>query len=147
MSDRDDEFDEALISGYVDGELTQGDAQRVRIHLENSPTARQLERDLRQMKETTMSTTFRTPADTQWDERPRNGLSRALTILGWSIGGLWLVGLVAFLVWQAVGEGESTRFDALLGLGPLVAVGLIVASALVDRLQTRTNDPYRKVTK
>ena len=35
MTRQDHGFDEALISGYLDGELTQGDAQRVRVHLED----------------------------------------------------------------------------------------------------------------
>ena len=35
MSEKQHGFDEALISGYLDGELTQGEEQRVRLeHLD-----------------------------------------------------------------------------------------------------------------
>ena len=94
-----------------------------------------------------MTAEFRVPDDTQWDETPRNTLSRILQRLGWLLAIVWAAGLVAFLIWQAATEGESIRFDALLGIAPLVAVGLIVLSALIDRLQTRKTDPYRKVQK
>lgn len=147
MSDQPHDFDEALVSGYLDGELTHGEAQRVRVHLEGCPACRDVEKELRQLKEASMTTRFRLPEDTQWDEAPRNGLSRALTLFGWSVAALWATGLAAFLLWQAVTGNESTRFDAPLVLAPMVAAGSIVGSALVDRLQTRTNDPYRKVQK
>lgn len=94
-----------------------------------------------------MTTEFRVPDDTQWDETPRSPLSRILQFVGWLLAIVWAVGLVASLIWQAVTEGESIRFGALLGLVPLVAVGMIVLSALIDRLKTRKTDPYRRVQK
>jgi predicted anti-sigma-YlaC factor YlaD len=147
MSGREHDFDEALISGYLDRELTQGDEQRVRLHLQGCAPCRQIADELRLVKEATMSTTFPVPEDTQWDERPRNALSRGLQILGWLLAIAWAVGLVAFLIWQAVTEGESIRLEALLGVVPVVAVGSIFLSALIDRVQTHKTDPYRKVKK
>ena len=94
-----------------------------------------------------MTTESQVPDDTQWDETPRSGVSRICMYVGWLLAVVWAVGLVAVLVWQAATEGESARFDALLGLVPLVAIGLIILSALIDRLHTRTTDPYRKVQK
>ena len=94
-----------------------------------------------------MTTAFRVPDDTQWDETPRNQVSRILQYLGWLLAIVWAAGLIAVLIWQAATEGESIRFEALLGVAPLVAVGLIVLSALIDRLQTRKTDPYRRVQK
>ena len=147
MSDHDHGFDEALISGYLDGELTQGQRQRVRLHLEDCDDCNRIADDLRQLREATMTTGFSTPTDTQWDERPRNALSRVLQYLGWGLAALWVVALTGFLIWQAVADRQSVRFEALLGLIPLVAAALILLSALVDRLETRSTDPYRKVQK
>lgn len=140
-------FNEALISGFLDGELTQGDQQRVRLHLQSCAACSQIADELREVKEAAMTTEFQVPDDTQWDETPRSGTSRVLLYLGWLLAIVWAVGLVAVLVWQAVTEGESIRFGALLGLVPLVAIGLIILSALIDRLHTRKTDPYRKVQK
>lgn len=94
-----------------------------------------------------MTTESQAPDDTQWDETPRSPLSRILQFVGWLLAIVWAVGLVAGLIWQAVTESESIRFGALLGLVPLVAVGMIVLSALIDRLKTRKTDPYRRVQK
>ena len=147
MSGRDHDFDEALISGYLDGELTQGDEQRVRLHLEGCASCRRIADELQLVKEATMTTRFQTPEDTQWDETPRNNLSRTMHYLGWLLALTWAAGLVTFLIWQAVTESESIPFEALLGLVPLAAMGLILLSALIDRLQAQKTDPYRKVQK
>ena len=39
-------FPEELLSGYLDGALTQQEEQRVRLHLERSPEARAMLEDL-----------------------------------------------------------------------------------------------------
>ena len=45
-------FDSILLSGYVDGELTQADAQQVRVHLEQCPRCRGLMSNLQKKKVT-----------------------------------------------------------------------------------------------
>jgi predicted anti-sigma-YlaC factor YlaD len=147
MNGHEHRFDEALISGYLDGELTQGDEQRVRLHLQSCAECSRIADELRRVAEATRTTAFQVPDDTQWDETPRNRVSRVLQHLAWLLAIVWVAGLVAFLIWQAATGGDSVRFEALLGVLPLVAVGLIVLSALTDRLQTRKTDPYRKVQK
>jgi len=140
-------FDEALLSGYVDGELTQGDAQRVRVHLEQCAECRRLTDELLDLRKETMNTDFEVPEDTQWDETPRGGLSRFFQSFGWLIAGLWVVGMVTYTVWQIANESESIRFENMLGFGVLLALGMIILSALIDRLKTYKDDPYRKVQK
>lgn len=93
-----------------------------------------------------MSTKFEVP-DTQWDETPRGGLSQLMQTLGWLLAGVWVVGYGAFLIWAMTADGDAPRYVALLGLIPMLVIGLIVGSALIDRLQTRKNDPYRQVKK
>ena len=140
-------FNEALLSGYLDGELTQGDEQRVRLHLEDCVDCMTVTNEIRKLREATMNTEFQIPEDTQWDETPRGAVSRLLHNFGWLIAGLWVAGIVVYLVWQSVTDSESIRLEGILGFGILLAIGLIILSALVDRLKTRKNDPYRKVLK
>ncbi|MDH3295262.1 MAG: zf-HC2 domain-containing protein [Acidimicrobiia bacterium] len=140
-------FDETMISGYLDGELTQGDTQRVRLHLEGCDGCRRLADDLRKLSDATMATDFRTPSDTQWDETPRTSASRLFHTSSWILGMIWVIGLVGFVVYQIATDGESTRFDGLIPLGLVATFGLAVLSALIDRVQTRKTDPYRKVKK
>ena len=147
MSEGRHGFDEALISGYLDGELTQGDEQRVRLHLEDCAECRFVADELRKLREVTMNTEFQVPEDTQWDETPRGAISRFLHNFGWLIAGLWVVGIAVYLVWQIATDSESLQFEGVLGFALLLAFGLVILSALVDRLKTRKNDPYRKVLK
>ena len=147
MTGTQHEFDEALLSGYIDGELTQGDRQRVRLHLENCAECRQAVEGLQRLREVTMDTEFRVPEDTQWDEAPRGLLSRFLSNVGWLLAIAWFVGLGTYVVWQIATDSESFRFEGLIGFALLLAFVLIILSALVDRLKTRKNDPYRKVRK
>jgi len=88
-----------------------------------------------------------TPEDTQWDERPRGTLSRVLSSLGWLVAIVWVLGMVVYIVWQITSNDDSIQVESMIGFALLSALGLIVLSALVDRLKTRKNDPYRKVQK
>lgn len=139
-------FDEALISGYLDGELTQGDDQRVRIHLEDCPDCRAMAEEFRRLKEATMTTRFEIPEDTQWDETPRSGLSGFVRSFGWLIVAAWAVITVGYGVWQLATETEKP-IEAAVVFGAWLGFGLVVASALIDRLETRKTDRYRKVQK
>ena len=145
MSGRDHSFHEALISGYLDGELTQGGAQSVRLHLEDCADCRRTADDLIRLKEATMTTEFRVPEDDQWDETPRNAVSRIFHNLGWLLAIIWGAGIAGYLVWQIATEEKSIRVENLIGFSLLLAFALIILSALIDRLQTRKTDPYRKV--
>ena len=103
--------------------------------------------DMQAVKEATMTSEFQLPEDTQWDESPRNAASRVASGFGWILVVAWVVGVAAYLLWQIANDGESIRLEGLLSFGLLLAFGLIVLSALIDRLQTRKTDPYRKVKK
>jgi predicted anti-sigma-YlaC factor YlaD len=147
MTDTQHEFNETMLSGYLDGELTQGDQQRVRLHLESCAGCTNELGELRKFREATMNAGFRVPEDTQWDETPRGAISRLLHNSGWLIAGLWAIGIVAYLVWQWATDSESIQFEAMIGFALVLAFGLIILSALVDRVKIRKNDPYRKVQK
>ena len=140
------DFDEALISGYLDDELTQGEAQRVRVHLEGCAECSATADEVRKIKEATLTTEFRIPEDTQWDEAPRTGMSGVFRSLGWLIGGVWLAVTAGFVVWQVATESENL-LEAVIVFGFWLAAGLVLLSVLIDRLQTRKTDRYRRIQK
>ena len=145
MSQAEHGFDEALISGYLDGELTQGEAQRVEVHLQDCPRCRALADELASMKEATMSSEFRIPDD-GWDEAPRSGLSRTLRNLGLAVGLVWLAGLGAWLIWEVAQDPEAVMGLFLVG-GILVATALLLGSAVIDRRRSMKHDRYRRIQK
>ena len=123
-------FPEELLSGYLDRALTQGEHQRVRVHLEDCAACRGLLAELAALRETAMNTRFLIPADDQWNERPRGGLSRVLR------GGGWLVA-----------TAPESLFEKLLIFGGASGGALLFLSALVDRLRALPGDRYRRVEK
>lgn len=146
MSERQHRFDEALISGYLDGELTQGDEQRVRIHLEDCTDCRNVAYEMRRIKEATMTTEFQAPDDTQWDETPRGSVSGFLHNFGWMIALAWLVAIIGYGIWQAVTDVENL-WEVVLVFGLWLGFGLVFLSVLIDRVRTFKTDPYRRIEK
>ena len=140
------DLDEALISGYLDGELSQGDAQRVRIHLEDCAACRSNVDELRQLREATMTSEFQVPADSEWDESPRGGASRLLRNAGLAVGLAWAVGFAMWLIWELANDPEGL-IGLLLVAGFMLSAALILASVLIDRLRDRKTDRYRRVKK
>lgn len=144
MSDHLHEFDEALISGYIDGELTQQDEQRVRIHIEDCDRCRETAHELNTLKEATMTTDFH--VDTQWDETPRSTASGFLRTFGWLMAVIWTVVVIGYGLWQFAKDTEDLlQVVMVFGLG--LGFGLVFLSVLIDRVRTHKTDPYRKVKK
>lgn len=139
-------FDEALISGYLDQELTQAAEQKVRIHLEDCAGCRALLDELRQLREATMTTQFVEPSDTEWNERPRGAASRGLRSLGWAMAIIWLVVTVGFGLWQ-MWQAPQSAFERLLIFGGITGFALLFLSVLIDRIRAAKTDRYREVEK
>ena len=139
-----DEFDRALISAYLDDELTQQQSQRVRLHLEDCAESRAIFEELKQIREATMSTPFATVEDDQWDERPRTPASGMLRWAGFALLGVALIVMGYFLV-EAIGEAGT--LGAILLIGFYGGGLLVFLSVLIDRLKTYKTDRYRGVEK
>jgi anti-sigma factor RsiW len=139
-------FDETMISGHLDGELTQAAEQQVRIHLEDCEHCQTVLRELRTLREATMSTEFHQPDDSQWDERPKTGLSLVARGTGWIIAIVWAVFFAAYALWQ-FWQGSANLVERLLVFGGLSALALLFTSVLLDRLRASRTDPYREVEK
>lgn len=139
-------FPEELISGYLDGALTQTDEQRVRLHLEDCSACRALYDELASLRETTMKTRFVLPADDQWDERPRGAVSRIFRGTGWVLTVAWLVAVAAFAAWQ-LATGPANALEKLTVFAGVAAVAVLFLSVLIDRLRALPGDRYRRVDK
>ena len=137
-------FDESLLSGYLDGVLTQRDRQRVRLHLEECDSCRRLTQEMAEIRNVTISTLFKLPEDDQWDEAPRGPASWMSRHLGWTVLLIWLVGVAGFAAGQ-LWSGPQSRLEKLLIFGGVAGFALIFMSVLIDRLRTWRTDPYRRV--
>ena len=139
-------FEASLLSGYVDGELTQADSQRVRVHLDECPDCRQQVEEIGRLRAVAAATRFPVPTDDEWNESPRSRSSSLLRRVGWVMVTIWL----AVLVWQvAIELIESTGgwLEKALVIGLGGAVVLLFLSVLLDRLTALKSDRYRRVLK
>lgn len=139
-------FDETLISGHLDGELTQAAEQKVRIHLEDCPHCRTLLGDLQTLREATMSTEFSKPDDSQWDERPRSSTSFLTRGTGWVLAVAWLATVISYGLWT-MWQSTDNILERLLVFGGLSALALLFISVVLDRIVSSRTDRYREVEK
>ncbi|HEX4952785.1 MAG TPA: zf-HC2 domain-containing protein [Thermoanaerobaculia bacterium] len=139
-------FDESLLSGYLDGELTQAESQRVRLHLETDPEARRIFDDLSRMRQAARGTRFRLPDDRQWDERPKHSGSRLARDAGWLLLAIWLVATTGFGLYHLAVSPEGLWLKLTI-FAPLSGIALLFGSTVLDRLKTLPTDRYRRVEK
>lgn len=145
MRERNNEaFDEALLSGYLDGVLTQSERQRVELELERSEAARTLFAQLETLRIATRTTRFVVPDDLQWDERPRTRTTAWSRRLGWLLVLLCLGAVVGLGILEVVAWGG---LGAMLALGGVAGVGLLFGSVAADRWRELPHDRYRRVLK
>lgn len=139
-------FDESLLSGYVDSELTQVDNQRVHLHLEECAACRQLVDDLRQIREAAMTTQFPVPTDDEWREAPRSSGSRWIRRCGWILVLAWILAALSLAVIGFV-QGSAAWYEKAF-IAALVGGGLLLfLSVVLDRLQALKSDRYGRVQK
>ena len=139
-------FDGALLSGWLDGALTQADEQRVRIHLEDCATCRAQVEQMRQWREVTMSAEFHVPPDYQWSERTRSAASRLSLGTGWLVVIVWALALAAYGAWE-LWTSDETVVEKVLVFGGWTGFGLLLVGVLLDRLKAMKTDRYREVQK
>ncbi|MCY4659932.1 MAG: zf-HC2 domain-containing protein [Acidobacteria bacterium] len=139
-------FDAALLSGWLDGALTQADEQRVRIHLEDCGRCRIQVEQMQQLREVTMSTEFPVPPDDQWSERPRTAGSRLSIGTGWIVVIVWALSLGAYGAWE-LWTSDEALIEKLFVFGGWTGFGLLFIGVLLDRLKAMRTDRYREVQK
>ncbi len=139
-------FDERLITAFLDGELTQADEQKVRLHLERCPHCRALYEDLRRIRNAAMTTGLPVPSDEEWDERPRTGASLTFRLLGWWLAIPWVIFVLGYALWEAW-RGSQGAIVRIMTFGGIAAGALLLLSALLDRLRDLKTDRYRRIMK
>lgn len=136
--------DEGLLSGYLDGELTQAEAQFVEVRLAASEELRLELEGLRRLREATMGMNFTEPTEKEWDEHARGIFSSGARGLGWVMVIIWSVLLLGYAAWQFLAS-EGELLVKLIVFGLCSGLGLLFVSVLVDRIRTYGRDKYRRV--
>lgn len=137
-----------LLSGYVDHELTQQQAQRVQVHLHTCESCRRLHGDLRNMKEQLRQLSYPVSDEEMLANLEKDLFAGSTRNFGWLLlgaGALFasVAGTVAFFAFLAAPDVPILvkLFNGLLVMG---GVALFI-SVVRERMMTYKKDKYRNV--
>jgi len=144
----DDQLDDPrfeLISGFLDGELTQQEAQKISLLIETDVEYRRLYQELSQMRVEVQSLSLQEQELEHLDRLFKEPVAKTTRIFGFAlvaIGAVVVVGLILFRIFihPELGLLEKILVGALGG-GTL----LLLFSVLRQRLINAKKDKYKRV--
>ncbi len=135
---------ENMLSAYLDGELTQREQQRVRIHLENSADAQEEFRQLQALKQVTAELAFTPPPDDRMEELENRLSVKTPRQFGWL---LTVIGLIAWAIYATYLFVISDMFWLRKSIIGSIFIGLLLVliSIARQRMLELPHDRYRGV--
>lgn len=134
-----------MLSAHLDGELTQADSQRVRIHLEDCADCRQALAELARVRELAADLRFADPPEEKMDELEKKLSVRAPRRLGWLLFVIGLAGWTGYAAWLFVTDPATATWQKLLTGAVVIGLVLLLVSVLRQRLLEVPHDRYRGV--
>ena len=136
---------EGMLSGYLDGELTQQDRQRVEVHVGTCADCAKTLAELERLRQGIGDLAPPEPTDEQWSRMMRITVTKTSRGLGWLLG---IGGYLILAGYAAYAFAKDDTVDTVLKVGVvgLVAgIGLLLFSVLIERLRARKSDRYKDV--
>jgi uncharacterized membrane protein len=140
-----DEHVGELLSGYIDGELTQQERQRVQVHVESCDECRRIEGELRELRGKVGKARLSEYGEDKWREMMDDTTVQASRGIGWIllIGGalaLATIAVFAFLTDPGIEGHMKVIIVAIYG-----GLAALFISVLRQRLIERKSDKYKDV--
>jgi len=136
-----------MLSAYLDNELTQGAAQRVRVHLEDCEECRRVFDEMARLQEMTRNLAFADPPEARMKELEKSLGVQAPRRLGW----LFVVaGAVAWLIYGTamyIRHWRPPTVEELISSAVVIGFVLLFVSVAVERLRQLPHDKYRRIEK
>lgn len=134
-----------MLSGYIDGELTQQERQRVEVHCDGCEVCKGNLRELRALREKVGRSHLGELGEDIWREHMDDTTVRAARGIGWLLflGGLLIIagyGIYEFVIDTSMPLGIKLLFAAIYG-----GLGVLFFSVLRQRLIERKSDKYKDV--
>lgn len=134
-----------LISGYIDHELSQQKAQRVRLHIESCENCRKVYEDLIAIRTEMGQLQYPECEEAELDRIMNEPVARTIGIVGWV---MLILGMIGFIGWQLFTFYTEPAVPTWAKIGVLLielgTLGLFF-SVLRQRLIARKTDKYRNV--
>jgi len=134
-----------MLSGYIDGELTQQQRQRVEVHCDGCEECNRNLRELRALRERVGRSGLSELGEDIWREQMDDTTVRATRGIGWLlfIGGLLI--LAGYIIYELVIDTSMTLGVKLLFAAIYGGMGALFVSVLRQRLIERKTDKYKDV--
>lgn len=135
----------ALISGYLDGELTQQERQRVDVHLGDCVDCSRQMNELTDLRKRLSGAQLSLVGEDIWREKMDDMTVKVSRSIGWLLflGGLLL--LAGFGIWEFVVDSSMDPAAKLVVSAVYVGLGALFVSVLRQRLIERKTDKYKDV--
>jgi len=140
-----DEHVGELLSGFVDGELTQQERQLVSLHCDDCAECREILTNLRDLRQRVGKANLSEVGEDRWRETMDDNTVKTTRSIGWLmfIAGLLAIagiGVVGFLFSDEIPVGMKLIIIAVYG-----GLATLLYSVLRQRLIERKTDKYKDV--
>ena len=148
MSSRNNATEEhvgAMLSGYIDGELTQQQAQRVRLHCDSCAECAEQLQQLETLRREVGKTRLSPLGEDIWREHMKEPTVEITRGIGWILFILGVLGITGIAIYQfVIDTGMPMHIKVLTSLVWL-GMGALLVSVLRQRLIERKSDKYKDV--
>lgn len=134
-----------LLSGYIDGELTQQQQQRVRLHCEACRDCAEELEQLEELRREVGKSRLSPLGEDIWREHMKEPTVEITRGLGWILFIAGILGISGIAVYEfVIDTSMATHFKVITGLVWL-GMGALLVSVLRQRLIERKSDKYKDV--
>lgn len=135
----------ARLSGYLDGELTQQEAQRVSLLIETDPDYKALYKELSMMRHEIQSLSLQEQELEHLDRLFNEPVAKTSRIVGFVLLGVGALVIVAFTLFKILTNPEIGLLEKCL-VGTVSGGSLLLLfSVLRQRIQAAKKDKYKRV--
>ena len=140
---------ETLLSGYLDGELTQGDRQRVEVIMEDCKDCAQTFEDMKKLRGEIGGIEYEHMTEAERLKAAKDPVAEA----GASIGQILVIGgfiifygsLIYFALKGMLANPDTPLFMKIGLPAILIGMGILFTSVIIDRIKASKTDPYNDV--
>ena len=134
-----------LLSGFVDGELTQQERQRIKLHCEQCDECRQNLAELRALRDRIGTARLSDVGEDKWRETMNDMTVQTSRGIGWL---LFIAGILAVTgagLYQLIVEPGMPTWMKLILVAIYGGLAVLLFSVLRQRLIERKTDKYKDV--
>jgi anti-sigma factor RsiW len=136
---------EEKLSAYLDGELTQQEAQRVSVALRHSPELRAKYEDLKRLRDEIRSLDFPAPNDQEWRRIVGQATFKTTRGLGWLLWAGAAAVLTGYALWEFATDPSIEALERIGVLTMLLGIALVFLTVLWERLGAHKHDKYKDI--